>query len=106
MEKDPKIAVQPVGLRVLIALHIAAVVVVGVGSLLDSHGILAPPVAGWQVAVFQLVLVPALLSVFVFPLAVLAAADRCGFRRDTASAVLAEVLLVIAHVFAALPLYQ
>jgi hypothetical protein len=102
MDKVAKIAGRPYGLRIVMALHTIAVVIVGVFAFFDSRGMLAQPVGSWQYTIAQLAWVPAILSVFVFPPAVLIAAVVRGWCMETALAAVGEVLLVTVHIFAAL----
>jgi hypothetical protein len=100
MSDVPKPAMRFTGLRILIAAHVTAVIIVAVFDILDRHGMLAQPADTWQHRLSQMLAIPAVLSIFVFPLAVLIAAVLRGWCLETAVALAAEVVLLIGHLIA------
>jgi hypothetical protein len=87
--------------RVVIALHLVAVLIFGVLAELDMHGMLTTKTAGTVVdTVAFLVIYAAYFAIFICPGAVLVLALRRGWSQETVLALVAESVLIIGHAFA------
>jgi len=91
------------GFRVVIGLHLVAVLIFGVLAELDMHGMLTAQTLGLGKAidvVAALFVGAAMFAIYICPVAMVVLAFRRGWCLQTGMALVAEVALAISHALA------
>jgi hypothetical protein len=101
----------PLTLRIAVGAHIAAVCVCALFSILDSSALNSSSVGlpledSLGRIALGLAFFAALLAGLISPLTVLTVTLRRGLSRETACALLAEIVTCLAQAYAMLPLVQ